>query len=145
MDFHVSRGSRPTSFKIIGDLKQAARRAGEDIIDSNGQSRPARRPRTWCRVDRVGRESAEPSYSVVAGSTSWRLAICRLVPRRYGVEIDPTRGDATIGSKEGIGHLSLAIPRPGDVVLCPSPTYPIHQYSVIIAGRRSALDTAGCR
>ena len=64
-----------------------------------------------------------------------RLAICDWYRRRYGVELDAdAEAIVTIGSKEGIGHLALAILGPGDVVLCPSPTYPIHQYSVIIAG-----------
>jgi len=74
-------------------------------------------------------------YSVSRGIFKLRVAICDWYRRRYGVELDPdSEAIVTMGSKEGLGHLVLAMLGPGDVVFCPSPTYPIHQYSVIIAG-----------
>jgi alanine-synthesizing transaminase len=74
-------------------------------------------------------------YSVSRGIYKLRVAICDWYRRRYHVDFDPDReAIVTIGSKEGIGHLALAMLGPGDVVFVPSPTYPIHQYSVIIAG-----------
>jgi alanine-synthesizing transaminase len=74
-------------------------------------------------------------YSASRGIYKLRLAICDWYKRRYGVDIDPeSEAVATIGSKEGISHLALAIIGPGDVVFVPNPTYPIHAYSVVIAG-----------
>jgi alanine-synthesizing transaminase len=74
-------------------------------------------------------------YSVSRGVFKLRLAICDWYRRRYGVELDPdSEAIVTIGSKEGIAHMALAILDQGDVVLAPTPTYPIHQYGCIIAG-----------
>ncbi len=85
-------------------------------------------------------------YSVSRGIYKLRLAISEWYRRRFQVEIDPdTEAIVTIGAKEGLGHLVWAIVEPGDVVFCPSPTYPIHQYSVILAGgdlRSIPLDTS---
>jgi len=81
------------------------------------------------------RKPANHRYSVSRGIYKLRVAICDWYKRRFAVELDPdAEAIVTMGSKEGIGHLALAMLGPGDVVLCPSPTYPIHQYSVIIAG-----------
>ena len=85
-------------------------------------------------------------YSVSRGIYKLRLAICDWYRRRYDVELDPDdEAIVTIGSKEGIGHLALAMLGPGDVVFVPSPTYPIHQYSVIIAGGDLRVDSADAR
>ena len=74
-------------------------------------------------------------YSASKGIYKLRLAICDWYKRRYDVDLDPeSEAVATIGSKEGLAHLALAIVDPGDVVFVPNPTYPIHSYSVIIAG-----------
>jgi alanine-synthesizing transaminase len=74
-------------------------------------------------------------YSASRGITHLRMAICEWYKRRFDVELDPeTEAVATIGSKEGLSHLALAIVEPGDVALTPTPAYPIHPYSVIIAG-----------
>ena len=80
-------------------------------------------------------KTANHRYSVSRGVYKLRLAICDWYKRRYGVELDPdSEAIVTIGSKEGIAHLALAILDQGDVVLAPTPTYPIHQYGCIIAG-----------
>ncbi len=80
-------------------------------------------------------KTANHRYSVSRGVYKLRLAICDWYKRRYGVEFDPdSEAIVTIGSKEGIAHLALAILDQGDVVLAPTPTYPIHQYGCVIAG-----------
>ncbi len=126
----------PYVFNVVGDLKQRARQAGEDIVDLSMGNPDAPTPQHV--VDKLIEAAAKPQnhrYSVSRGIYKLRLAICAWYKRRFGVECDPdTEAIVTIGSKEGIGHLALAVLGPGDVVLCPSPTYPIHQYSVIIAG-----------
>ncbi len=136
MEFPRIKRLPPYVFNIIGDLKLAARRAGEDVIDL-GMGNPDA-PTPPHIVDKLVEAATKPPnhrYSVSKGIHKLRLAICDWYKRRYDVDLDPdTEAIATIGSKEGLGHLALAILAPGDVVLCPSPTYPIHQYSVIIAG-----------
>ena len=74
-------------------------------------------------------------YSASKGITRLRHAICDWYKRRYDVDLDPdSEAVATIGAKEGLSHLVLATIAPGEAVMCPSPTYPIHPYSVVIAG-----------
>lgn len=83
----------------------------------------------------AARKGTNHRYSASKGITRLRHAICAWYERRYGVTLDPdTEAVATIGAKEGLSHLVLATISPGDVVLVPSPTYPIHPYSVVIAG-----------
>jgi len=136
MDFPRIKRLPPYVFNIVGDLKQAARRAGEDIIDLGmGNPDGATPPHVVHKLVEAAAKTPNHRYSVSRGIYKLRVAICNWYRRRYAVELDPdSEAIATIGSKEGIGHLALAILGPGDVVLCPSPTYPIHQYSVIIAG-----------
>jgi len=136
MEFPRIKRLPPYVFNIVGDLKQAARRAGEDIIDLGmGNPDGATPPHVVAKLIEAASKPPNHRYSVSRGIYKLRLAICDWYRRRYGVELDAdAEAIVTIGSKEGIGHLALAILGPGDVVLCPSPTYPIHQYSVIIAG-----------
>jgi len=136
MEFPRIKRLPPYVFNIVGDLKQAARRAGEDIIDLGmGNPDGATPPHVVAKLIEAAGKTPNHRYSVSRGIYKLRLAICDWYRRRYGVELDAdAEAIVTIGSKEGIGHLALAILGPGDVVLCPSPTYPIHQYSVIIAG-----------
>lgn len=136
MDFPRIKRLPPYVFNIIGDLKQAARRAGEDVIDLGmGNPDGATPAHVVAKLVEAAGKVPNHRYSVSRGIYKLRLAICDWYRRRYGVELDAdAEAIVTIGSKEGIGHLALAILGPGDVVLCPSPTYPIHQYSVIIAG-----------
>lgn len=135
-DFYRIKRLPPYVFNIVGELKQKARHAGEDIIDF-GMGNPDN-PTPKHIVDKLIEAVAKPAnhrYSVSKGIYKLRLAITEWYRRRYDVELDPdSEAVATIGSKEGLAHLALAILAPGDVVLCPSPTYPIHQYSVVIAG-----------
>jgi alanine-synthesizing transaminase len=126
----------PYVFGIVNSLKQEARRRGEDIIDF-GMGNPDQ-PTPPHIVDKLVESARNPRnhrYSASKGITKLRVAISDWYKRHYDVDIDPEReAIVTIGSKEGISHLALAVLGPGDTVLCPNPTYPIHAYSVIIAG-----------
>ena len=136
MDFPRIKRLPPYVFNIVGDLKQQARRAGEDIIDFGmGNPDGATPPHVVAKLIEASSKSSNHRYSVSRGVYKLRVAICDWYKRRYDVDLDPdSEAVVTIGSKDGLAHLSLAILGPGDVVFCPSPTYPIHQYSVIIAG-----------
>ena len=136
MEFPRIKRLPPYVFNIIGDLKLAARRAGEDVIDLGmGNPDAPTPPHVVEKLVEAAVKGPNHRYSVSKGIYKLRVAICDWYERRYGVRLDPdTEAIATIGSKEGLGHLALAVLGSGDVVLCPSPTYPIHQYSVIIAG-----------
>jgi alanine-synthesizing transaminase len=126
----------PYVFNAIGELCLKARRAGEDVIDF-GMGNPDEATPAHIVNKLIEAASKPPNhrYSVSRGVYKLRLAICDWYRRRYGVEFDPdTEAIATIGSKEGIAHLALAILDQGDVVLAPTPTYPIHQYGCVIAG-----------
>jgi alanine-synthesizing transaminase len=117
-------------------MKIEARRRGEDIIDL-GMGNPDQGTPQHI-VDKLIEAAQNPKnhrYSASKGITKLRMAICDWYKRRYDVDIDPeSEAVATIGSKEGLSHLALAIVEPGDVVLTTTPAYPIHPYAVIIAG-----------
>ncbi len=125
----------PYVFAVVDELKLAARRRGEDIIDF-GMGNPdlATPPHI---VEKLVEAAANPRnhrYSASRGITKLRAAIAGWYARRYGVEVDPeTEAIVTIGVKEGISHLALAITNPGDLVMAPSPTYPIHTYAMVLA------------
>jgi alanine-synthesizing transaminase len=136
MEFPRIKRLPPYVFNAIGELCLKARRAGEDIVDF-GMGNPDE-PTPPHIVNKLIEATAKPSnyrYSVSRGIYKLRAAICDWYRQRYGVEFDPdSEAIVTIGSKEGIGHLALAILDHGDMVLAPTPTYPIHQYGCIIAG-----------
>jgi len=126
----------PYVFAVVTELKSKMRHAGEDIIDL-GMGNPDL-PTPKHIVDKLIEAAKNPRnhrYSASRGIPKLRLAICNWYKRKYDVELDPdTEAIATIGAKEGLSHLVLATMGPGDIALVPSPTYPIHTYSVIIAG-----------
>ena len=136
MDFPRIKRLPPYVFNVVGDLKLQARRAGEDIVDfSMGNPDGPTPPHVVEKLVEAAQKPANHRYSVSRGIYKLRVAICDWYRRRYDVTLDPdSEAIVTIGSKEGIGHLTLGMLGLGDVVFCPSPTYPIHQYSVIIAG-----------
>ena len=136
MDFPRIKRLPPYVFNAIGELCLKARRAGEDIIDFGmGNPDEPTPPHIVAKLIEAASKSANHRYSVSRGVFKLRLAICDWYKRRYGVELDPdSEAIVTIGSKEGIAHMALAILDQGDVVLAPTPTYPIHQYGCIIAG-----------
>ncbi|MBT5550400.1 MAG: alanine transaminase [Nitrospina sp.] len=125
----------PYVLGIINEIKYKARCRGEDIIDF-GLGNPDM-PTPKHIVDKlIEAAKKEPNhrYSVSKGIYKLRLAICDWYKRNHDVDLDPdSEAIATIGSKEGIAHLALAITSPGDSVLVPTPTYPIHTYAFILA------------
>src|SRR5512147_649347 len=135
-DFHRIQRLPPYVFKAVDELKMEARRRGEDIIDL-GMGNPDL-PTPQHIVDKLveaAGKAANHRYSASRGITKLRMAISSWYKRRFNVDIDPeTEAIATIGAKEGLSHLVLATTGPGNVVLVPNPTYPIHAYSVVIAG-----------
>jgi alanine-synthesizing transaminase len=136
MDFPRIKRLPPYVFNTIGELCLKARRAGEDIIDFGmGNPDEPTPPHIVAKLIEASSKSPNHRYSVSRGIYKLRLAIADWYRRRYGVEFDPdSEAIVTIGSKEGIAHMTLAILDQGDVVLAPTPTYPIHQYGCIIAG-----------
>ena len=123
-------------FNITGELKMAARRRGEDIIDmSMGNPDGPTPPHIVEKLIESARRPDTHGYSVSKGIPRLRRAICTWYERRYGVAFDPeSEAIVTIGSKEGIAHLALATLDRGDIVLVPNPSYPIHIYGPVIAG-----------
>ena len=136
MDFPRIKRLPPYVFNAIGELCLKARRAGEDIIDFGmGNPDEATPPHIVAKLVEAATKAPNHRYSVSRGVYKLRMAITDWYQRRYGVKLDPdSEAIVTIGSKEGIAHLALAILDQGDVVLAPTPTYPIHQYGCIIAG-----------
>jgi alanine-synthesizing transaminase len=126
----------PYVFNITGELKMAARRRGEDIIDMSMGNPDGATPQHI--VDKMVEATLRPTthgYSVSKGIPRLRKAICDWYQRRYAVEFDPdSEAIVTIGSKEGLAHLMLATLDRGDTVLVPNPSYPIHIYGAVIAG-----------
>jgi len=137
----------PYVFNITGELKMAARRRGEDIIDMSMGNPDGATPKHI--VDKMVEATTRPTthgYSVSKGIPRLRKAICDWYQRRYAVEFDPdSEAIVTIGSKEGLAHLMLATLDRGDTVLVPNPSYPIHIYGAVIAGAniRSVRMTPG--
>jgi alanine-synthesizing transaminase len=126
----------PYVFSITTELKMAARRRGEDIIDFGmGNPDGATPPHIVAKLVETVQRGDTHGYSVSKGIPRLRRAICHWYQRRWGIEFDPdSEAIVTIGSKEGIAHLVLATLGRGDTVLVPNPSYPIHIYGPIIAG-----------
>jgi alanine-synthesizing transaminase len=126
----------PYVFNITGELKMAARRRGEDIIDMSMGNPDGPTPGHIVeKLVEVARKDHTHGYSVSKGIPRLRKAITGWYKNRYGVDLDPDKeAIVTIGSKEGLAHLMLATLDRGDTVLVPNPSYPIHIYGAIIAG-----------
>ena len=137
----------PYVFNITNELKMAARRRGEDIIDLSMGNPDGPTPKHIVdKLIEAAQRQDTHGYSVSKGIPRLRKAICAWYARRYGVELDPeAEAIVTIGSKEGLAHLMLACLERGDTVLVPNPSYPIHIYGAIIAGAdiRSVRMTPG--
>ncbi len=137
----------PYVFNITGELKMAARRRGEDIIDMSMGNPDGPTPAHI--VEKMVEATIRPDthgYSVSKGIPRLRKAITDWYARRYDVQFDPDKeAIVTIGSKEGLAHLMLATLDAGDTVLVPNPSYPIHIYGAVIAGAniRSVRMTPG--
>lgn len=126
----------PYVFSIVNELKMAARHRGEDIVDF-GMGNPDQ-PTPQHIIDKLVEVASRPDthrYSWSRGIPRLRRAICNWYKQRYDVDLDPeSEAIVTLGSKEGLAHLAMAIVDRGDAVLVPNPSYPIHPFGFVIAG-----------
>lgn len=135
-DFHRIKRLPPYVFAEVNRLKAAARARGADIIDL-GMGNPDL-PTPQHIVDKLVETIAKPRthrYSASKGIPGLRRAQAAYYERRFGVKLDPeTQIVATMGSKEGFANMAQAITAPGDVILVPNPTYPIHEFGFLLSG-----------
>ncbi len=135
-EFHKVRRLPPYVFEQVNRLKASARAAGADIIDM-GMGNPDL-PTPQGIVDKLCEAVQDPRthrYSSSKGIPGLRRAQAGYYERRFGVKLNPdTQVVATLGSKEGFANMAQAITAPGDVILCPNPSYPIHAFGFIMAG-----------
>jgi len=135
-EFHRIKRLPPYVFAEVNAMKAAARADGDDIIDF-GMGNPDS-PTPQHIVDKLCETVQDPKthrYSQSRGIPGLRKALAGYYDRRFGVELDPdSEAIVTLGSKEGLANLAMAITSPGDVVLVPNPSYPIHHFGFIIAG-----------
>lgn len=135
-EFYRVQRLPPYVFAEVNAMKAAERAAGRDVIDF-GMGNPDR-PSPPHVVDKLAEAARNPRthrYSNSRGIPGLRRAVAGYYERRFGVSIDPeTEAIVTLGSKEGFANLAMAITSPGDVVIVPNPSYPIHAYGFIIAG-----------
>jgi alanine-synthesizing transaminase len=135
-DFYRIRRLPPYVFAEVNAMKAAARARGEDIVDL-GMGNPDSAPPAHVieKLAEVARDPRAHRYSASRGIAGLRKAQAGYYARRFGVELDPeSEVIVTLGSKEGLANLAQAITAPGDVVLAPNPSYPIHQFGFILAG-----------
>ena len=138
MDARFPRIERlpPYVFNVIGEMRQSARAAGEDVIDFSMGNPDQPTPEHIVKklVETANREDTH-RYSQSKGIPRLRRAMAAWYKTRFEVDLDPeTEVITTIGSKEGLAHLAMATLGPGDAVLVPNPAYPIHPYGFVIAG-----------
>ena len=135
-DFDKLNRLPPYVLAEVIDLMKAARRAGQDIVDLGmGNPDMPTPPHVVEKICEAAQDPRNHRYSVSRGVPNLRAAIAEWYARRHGVDLDPdSECIAVMGAKEGLSHFVLMTIGPGDVVLCPDPAYPIHPYSVIIAG-----------
>lgn len=136
MKFEKLERLPPYVLAIVNDLKLRARRAGEDVVDLGfGNPNHATPPHVVEKLVEAARDPRNHHYSASRGLPNLRRAMSRWYKRRYDVDLDPeTQVISTIGAKEGLSHFVIAAITRGDTVLCPDPCYPIHSFSVLIAG-----------
>lgn len=135
-DFHKTKRLPPYVFEQVNRLKATARSEGRDIIDL-GMGNPDL-PTPQSIVDKMIETVKDPRthrYSSSKGIPGLRKAQAKYYERRFGVKLNPdTEIVATLGSKEGFANMAQAITAPGDVILCPDPSYPIHAFGFIMSG-----------
>jgi len=135
-EFYRMKRLPPYVIAEVNAMRAAARAAGEDIIDlgmGNPDLPPA--PHVIAKLVEVAQKPDAHGYSASRGIPGLRKAQANYYARRFGVEVDPdSEVVVTMGSKEGLASLATAITAPGDVVLAPNPSYPIHTFGFIIAG-----------
>jgi alanine-synthesizing transaminase len=135
-EFHRIRRLPPYVFAEVNQAKAKARAAAEDIIDLGmGNPDSATPPHIVAKLVETVQDARSHRYSTSKGIPGLRRALVAYYARRFEVKLDPeTEVIATLGSKEGLANLSAAITSPGDTILVPNPSYPIHQFGFIIAG-----------
>jgi alanine-synthesizing transaminase len=135
-DFYRIRRLPPYVFAEVNTMKARARLAGEDIIDLGmGNPDQPTPPHIVAKLVETAQDPRAHRYSVSKGIPGLRRAHAAYYARRFGVDLDPeTETIVTLGSKEGLANLAQAITSPGDVILVPNPSYPIHPYGFIMAG-----------
>jgi len=136
MEFRRIERFPPYVFSIVNDLKLKARRAGEDVIDlgMGNPDIPTPEP-VVAKLKEAVDNSRNHRYSASKGIPKLRRAICDHYEKAWNVTLDPdTEAIATIGAKEGLSHLAWVLCEPGDSVLVPEPTYPIHTYAMLLSG-----------
>jgi alanine-synthesizing transaminase len=135
-EFHRIRRLPPYVFAEVNSAKAAARTAGDDIIDLGmGNPDSPTPPHIVAKLVETVQDPRSHRYSTSKGIPGLRRALAGYYARRFGVSLDPeTEVVATLGSKEGLANLAAAITSPGDTILVPNPSYPIHQFGFIIAG-----------
>ncbi len=135
-EFYRMKRLPPYVIAEVNAMRAAARAAGEDIIDL-GMGNPDLPPPPHVieKLAEVARDPKAHGYSASKGIPGLRRAQANYYGRRFGVDVDPdSEVVVTLGSKEGLANLAQAITAPGDVVLAPNPSYPIHTFGFIIAG-----------
>ena len=135
-DFHRIRRLPPYVFAEVNAAKASARAAAEDIVDLGmGNPDSPTPPHIVAKLIEAVQDPRTHRYSMSKGIPGLRKALAGSYDRRFGVKLDPeTEVVATLGSKEGLANLAQAISSPGDTILVPNPSYPIHQFGFIIAG-----------
>ena len=135
-DFHRIRRLPPYVFAEVNRLKAEARARGEDIVDLGmGNPDSGAPPHVVAKLIEAVQDPRTHRYSVSKGIAGLRRALAAYYDRRFGVGLDPdSEVCVTLGSKEGLANLASAITSPGDVILVPNPSYPIHQFGFVIAG-----------
>jgi len=126
----------PYVFNIVNELKMDARHRGEDIIDFGmGNPDQPTPDHIVAKLVEASQRDDTHGYSMSRGIPRLRRAICNWYKTRYDVELDPeSEAIVTLGSKEGLAHLAMAVVDRGDAVLVPNPAYPIHPYGFVLAG-----------
>jgi alanine-synthesizing transaminase len=135
-EFHRIRRLPPYVFAEVNAAKAKARAAAEDIIDLGmGNPDSPTPPHIVAKLVETVQDPRSHRYSTSKGIPGLRRALATYYARRFDVRLDPeTEVIATLGSKEGLANLAAAITSPGDTILVPNPSYPIHQFGFIIAG-----------
>ncbi|RKK03712.1 LL-diaminopimelate aminotransferase [Pseudoroseomonas wenyumeiae] len=135
-EFHRIRRLPPYVFAEVNQAKAKARAAAEDIVDLGmGNPDSPTPPHIVAKLIEAVQNPDTHGYSASKGIPGLRRALAGYYQRRFGVELNPENEVvATLGSKEGLANLASAISSPGDTILVPNPSYPIHQFGFIIAG-----------
>lgn len=135
-EFHRIRRLPPYVFAEVNAAKARARAAAEDVVDLGmGNPDSPTPPHIVAKLIEAVQDPRTHRYSMSKGIPGLRRALAGYYERRFGVSLDPeTEVVATLGSKEGLANLAQAIASPGDTILVPNPSYPIHQFGFIIAG-----------